>query len=83
MRIRRSTQLGTHSTALAKGFWNGVYPQDMTELVPVVDVFLIGPIECGKFLLHSKVEFMARGCPLFIISLPVVLLAKAIEFDNR
>lgn len=55
----------------------------MTELVPVIDVLLIRPIKRGEFLLHSKVEFMARSFPLFVIFLPVVFLAKAIEFDNR
>ena len=34
----------THRTACTKSFGNWVYSQDMTELVPVVDVIIVGPI---------------------------------------
>ena len=43
-RTKRSTQLGTHRTAFSNGVWDRIYTQDMTELVPVVDVVLIGPV---------------------------------------
>ena len=42
--IKQSTQLGTHCTAFFKGIRNWIYSQDMAKLVPVVDIFLVGPI---------------------------------------
>jgi hypothetical protein len=44
MKIRESTQWGTHRTAFIKDVWDWVYSQDMTEFVPIVDVFLVGSI---------------------------------------
>ena len=43
-KIRLSTQLETHRAAIFKSVWNWIYTEDITELVPVVDVFLIRPI---------------------------------------
>jgi len=43
--------------------------------VPVVGVFLVGPILVVKFLLDGGIEFVTR---IFL-----VLLTKAFEFGNR
>ena len=54
----------------------------MTELVPIVDVFLVGPIQGVEFLFHSKVEFTACSFLLRAILHPPIFLAKPIEFSN-
>jgi len=54
----------------------------MTELVPIVDVFLVGPIQGVEFLYHSKVEFMTCSFLLLDILLPPIFLAKPIEFSD-
>jgi hypothetical protein len=43
-REKWSIQLGTHQSAFFESIWNWVYPQDITKLVPVVDVVHIGSI---------------------------------------
>ena len=42
--IRGSKQVATHSATFSKSVRNRVDSQDTTELVPVVDVFFVGPI---------------------------------------
>ena len=63
-------QWGTHLTAFIEGVWNWVYFKDMTELVPIVDVFLVGPIQGVEFPYHGKVKFIA------------IFLAKPFKFHN-
>jgi hypothetical protein len=79
---RRFRELTTHSTAFPKGIGRRVDLQDVAELVPVVDVLLIGSIEVVKLLLHSKLESFARSFPLRITSFPVICLAQAVKFND-
>jgi hypothetical protein len=73
----------THHLALLKSVRNRVYSQDMTELVPVVDVFLVGPVQGVEFLFHSSAEFMARSFLLLVVfPPPPIFLAKPFEFKN-
>jgi hypothetical protein len=50
--------------------------------LPIVDVFLVGPIEVVEFSLDGKVEFSACGFPLWVALLPFVFLAQPVEFGN-
>jgi hypothetical protein len=50
--------------------------------LPIVDVFLVGPIEVVEFSLDGKVEAIACGFLLWVALLPVVFLAQPVEFGN-
>jgi len=75
-------QVATHGATSLKCFRNRVNLQDTTELLPVIDVFLIGPIEVVKFLLYGDVEHVPRHLLLWVVLSPLGLLAQTIEFGN-
>jgi len=71
------------STASLKGLRSWVDFQDMAEFVPVVNIFLVRPIQTGKFHFHGDAELLPSGIPLRIVSFPLVCLAQTIEFGTR
>jgi hypothetical protein len=54
----------------------------MTEPAPVLDVFIIGPIQVVEFPLYGEVESVAHILPFRIVFSPLVLLAQTIEFGK-
>jgi hypothetical protein len=76
-------QVATHGTTSLKRFRDRVNLQDATELVPVLDVFLVGPIEIVKVLLYGDVEHVPCRILRWVAFPPLGLLTQTIEFGDR
>jgi hypothetical protein len=75
-------RVATHGATFSKGVRNGVDSQDTTELVPVVDVLFVGPIQIVEFFLDGDVESEPRGSRFQVVFVPIVFLAQTVEFGN-